>query len=182
VPSARQLTARLVVTILLVAIGILIILLPYILRRQKIPTPSLTAAATFTDCAVVPAGTPPPDSTAVMAAMNRVVDPEVGIGIADLGLVNALGVDSAGNVSATVILTVPECPYAGQLGAQAVKEVLKVPGVRRARVRLDPTLPWDPTRLTPKASELYRKRFGYLPRQNDEARNSNPESSSNAGK
>jgi metal-sulfur cluster biosynthetic enzyme len=163
VPTARQLSARLVVTILLVAIGVLVILLPYILKRQKIPSLSLTAATTFTDSAVVPAGTPPPDSTAVMAAMNRVVDPEVGIGIADLGLVNALNVDSAGNVSATVILTVPECPYAGQLGAQAVKEVLEVPGVRRASVRLDPTLPWDPTRLSPEAKQQYRKRFGYDP-------------------
>jgi metal-sulfur cluster biosynthetic enzyme len=157
---ARQFSVRIVVTILLVAIGILVILLPYILKRQKVPALSLTAATTFTDSAVVREGTPPPDSAAVMAAMNRVVDPEVGIGIADLGLVNTLEVDSAGNVSATVILTVPECPYAGQLGAQAVKGILKVPGVRRARVRLDPTLPWDPTRLSPEAWEQYRKRFG----------------------
>ena len=162
-PSARQLTVRLVVTILLVAIGVLVILVPYILMRQKVPALSLTAATTFTDSAVFPSGTPPPDSTAVMAAMNRVIDPEVGIGITDLGLVNGLDVDSAGNVSATVILTVPECPYAGQLGAQAVKEVLRVPGVRRASVRLDPTLPWDPSRLSPEAKQRYRKRFGYDP-------------------
>jgi len=161
VPSARQFSIRIVVTVLLIAVGILVIILPYILKRQKVPALSLTAATTFTDSAVITTGTPPPDSTAVMAAMNRVVDPEVGIGIADLGLVNGLDVDSAGNVSATVILTVPECPYAGQLGAQAVKEVLKVPGVRRVKVRLDPTLLWDPSRLSPEARELYRKRFGY---------------------
>ncbi len=158
--SAWRLPVRLIVTILLVAIGILVILLPYIVKRQKVPALALTAATTFTDSAIVPVGTPPPDSATVMAAINRVVDPEVGIGIADLGLVHAVEVDSAGNVNATVILTAPECPYAGQLGAQAVKEVLKVPGGRRASVRLDPTLPWDPTRLSPEARTLYRKRFG----------------------
>jgi metal-sulfur cluster biosynthetic enzyme len=157
---ARQFSVRIVITVVLVAIGILVILLPHIVKRQKVPALALTAATTFTDSATVPAGTPLPDSTAVMAAMNRVIDPEVGIGIADLGLVNDLGIDSAGNVSATVILTVPECPYAGQLGNQAVKEVLKVLGVRQARVRLDPTLPWDPTRLSPEAREQYRRRFG----------------------
>ena len=156
--NAWRLPLRLITTIVLIAIGILIIILPSWLKRGRLP--ALTVATTFSNFAVVPPGTPPPDSTAVMAAMNRVIDPEVGIGIADLGLVNDLDVDSAGNVSATVILTVPECPYAGQLGAQAMKEVLKVPGVRRASVRLDPTLPWDPSRLSPEARELYRKRFG----------------------
>lgn len=158
--NVRRISLRLITTIVLIAIGILMIILPSWLKRGRLPAFSLNAATTFTDSADVPAGTPPPESAAVMAAMNRVVDPEVGIGIADLGLVNALDIDSAGNVSATVILTVPECPYAGQLGAQAVKEVLKVPGVRRASVRLDPTLPWDPTRLSPEAREQYRKRFG----------------------
>ncbi len=157
--NVRRTSLRLITTIVLIAIGILIIILPSRLKRGRLP--ALTVATNFSDSAVVPPGTPPPDSAAVMAAMNRVVDPEVGIGIADLGLVNALNVDSAGNVRATVILTVPECPYAGQLGAQAVKEVLRVPGVRRASVRLDPTLPWDPSRLSPATRELYRKRFGH---------------------
>jgi metal-sulfur cluster biosynthetic enzyme len=178
--SARQLTARLVVTILLVVIGILVMLLPYLLRRQKLP--GLNATTFFSDSAAVPPGIPPPESATVMAALNRVVDPEVGIGIGDLGLVNALAVDSAGNASATVILTVPECPFARQLGAQAVKEIIAVRGVRRVRVRLDPTLPWDPSHLSPEASELYRKRFGYLSRQNDETRSPDPDSSSNPGK
>ena len=96
-----------------------------------------------------------------MAALRRVLDPEIGISIFDLGLVGALHIDSSGNVKATITLTTPECPYARQLGAQAVKEVIAVPGVRRAEVRRDPTIPWDPSRLTPEATELYRKRFGH---------------------
>ncbi len=145
---------------MLVGIGILVMNLPALLRRQRLPALGLTAATTFTDSANVPAGTPLPDSAAVMVALGRVFDPEIGISIVDLGLVNSLRIDSAGTVKATIILTTPECPYVQHLGVQATKEVIAVRGVRRVRVRLDPTLPWDPSRLTPEARELYRKRFG----------------------
>ena len=156
--NAWRLPLRLITTILLIAIGILVILLPYLLKRQKVPV--LGAAATFTDSANVPAGTPPPDSAAVMAALSRVIDPEIGISIVDLGLVDSLHIDSSGTVSVAIALTTPECPLIGQLGRQMTKAVIAVPGTRRVLVRLDPTLPWDPSRLSPGAKELYRKRFG----------------------
>jgi metal-sulfur cluster biosynthetic enzyme len=160
VTNVRRISLRLMTTIVLVGIGMLVMTLPSLLRRQRLPALGLSAASTFTDSANVPAGTPPPDSAAVMSALGRVIDPEIGISIADIGLVAALHLDSAGNVKATIILTTPECPYAGQLGAQAVKEVIAVPGVRRADVRMDPSIAWDPSRLSPGARELYRKRFG----------------------
>ena len=179
VNRAWRLPIRLTVTILLVAIGILIILLPYIVKRQRVP--ALLTPTIFTDSAAVPAGTLPPDSANVAATLRTVIDPEVGISIVDLGLVDSLRIDSSGNVNIAIALTTPECPVVGQLGRQTANVVIEVPGVRKVRVRLDPSLPWAPSRLSPEARELYRKRFGYLPRQNDEARDSNPGSSSNAG-
>jgi metal-sulfur cluster biosynthetic enzyme len=159
VTNVRRLSLRLITTIVLIAIGILVMVLPSWLKHGRLP--ALATATTFADSAAVPPGTAPPDSAAVMATLGRVVDPEIGISIVDLGLVGALHIDSLGKVKATIILTVPECPYAGQLGAQAVKEVIAVHGVRRVEVRMDPTIPWDPSRLTPEARELYRKRFGH---------------------
>jgi metal-sulfur cluster biosynthetic enzyme len=159
VTTVRRISLRLVTTILLTAIGILIILLPSLLRRQRLTPLRLSAASTFTDSANVPAGTPPPESAAVMTALGRVIDPEIGISIVDLGLVNSLHTDTSGNVSVAIALTIPECPVVSQLGTQAAREVIAVPGVRKVRVRLDPTLPWDPSHLSPEAKELYRKRF-----------------------
>lgn len=156
--NAWQLPLRLITTIVLIAIGILVIILPTWIKHGRLP--ALAAATTFTDSAIVPAGTPPPDSTAIMAALSRVIDPEIGISIVDLGLVDSVQVDSIGNVAVAVALTTPECPLVSQLGRRATKEIVAVPGVRRARVRMDPTIPWDPSRLTPEARELYRKRFG----------------------
>jgi metal-sulfur cluster biosynthetic enzyme len=97
-----------------------------------------------------------------MAALGRVLDPEIGISIVDLGLVGVLHIDSAGNVKATIILTTPECPYARQLGKLAAKEVIAVQGVRRVEVRMDPTIPWDPSRLSPEARERYQRMFRNL--------------------
>jgi len=157
VNNAWRLPLRLITTIVLIAIGILVIILPSWIKRGRLPI--LTAASSFTDSASVPAETPLPDSTAVMAALGRVVDPEIGISIVDLGLVNSLRIDSSGAVKVTIILTIRGCPYVQNLGAQAAKKVIAVQGVRKVRVRLDPTLPWDPSHLSPEARELYRKRF-----------------------
>lgn len=157
--KAWRLPLRLVTTIVLVAIGILVITLPSLLKRGRLPSLGLSAATTFTDSANVPAGTPTPDSAEVIAALSRVLDPEIGISIVDLGLVDSLQVDTSGGVYVALALTTPECPVVSQLGAQTAKEVLAVPGVRRVRVRLDPTLPWDPSRLTPEARERYRRFF-----------------------
>lgn len=158
--NAWRLPLRLITTIILVAIGILIILLPSLLRRQRMSPLRLSAATTFTDSTVVPAGTPPPESAAVMAALSHVIDPEVGISVIDLGLVDSLHIDSLGNVSVILALTTPECPVVSQIGKQAASAVVAVPGVRKVRVQLDPSLPWDPSRLSRAARELYRKRFG----------------------
>jgi metal-sulfur cluster biosynthetic enzyme len=159
VSNARRLSARIIVTIVLVSIGILVMNLPSLLRRQRLPAMGLSVPTTFTDSALVPAGTPLPDSAVILAALGRVLDPEIDISIVDLGLVHALHINSSGNVNVTIALTTPECPYGRQLGVQAVTEVKAVPGVRRVEIRMDPTIPWDPSLLTPEARERYRKRF-----------------------
>jgi metal-sulfur cluster biosynthetic enzyme len=159
VSNARRLSVRLITTIVLVGLGILVMNLPALLRRQRLPAMVLNVPATFTDSARVPPGTPPPDSAAIVAALGRVLDPEILISIVDLGLVHALYIDSSGSVGVTIALTTPECPYGRQLGAQAAREIKAVPGVRRVEVRMDPTIPWDPSRLSGEARARYRKRF-----------------------
>jgi metal-sulfur cluster biosynthetic enzyme len=162
VPNARRLPVRIVVTIVLIATGLLVIILPSWLKHGRLPT--LSTATTFTDSTVVPPGTAPPDSAQVMAALSRVLDPEIGISIVDLGLVDSLHIDSSGAVDVAIALTTPECPVISQIGIQTAKEVVSVPGVRRVEVRLDPTLPWSPDNLSPKAREQYQRMFrGVVP-------------------
>jgi len=159
VNRAWRLPVRIITTIVLIGVGILVTTLPSLLRRQRLTVAGLNVPTTFTDSAGVPAGSPTPDSAAVASALRRVLDPEIGISIVDLGLVSALRIDSSGNVAIAIILTTPECPYVRQLGAQAAKEVIAVQGVRRVEVRMDPTIPWDPSQLSPEARERYRRLF-----------------------
>ena len=157
--NVRRISLRLITTIVLIAIGILVIILPSVLRRKRLAVAELSATTTFTDSAAVPTGTPPPDSAAVMVALESVIDPEIGISIVDLGLVHTVHVDSSGDVDVAVALTVAECPAVSELGILTSEAAVAVHGVRRVKVRLDPRIPWDPSRLSPKARELYRKRF-----------------------
>lgn len=99
-----------------------------------------------------------PTSDAVREVLRqRVIDPELGINVVDLGLIYDVEV-SGGQISVDMTLTTPGCPLAGALAAQ-VEEVLRqaFPG-REVEV----SLVWEP-RWTPELmSEEARRHFGAL--------------------
>jgi len=159
VSIARRLSLRIVVTVILLAVGVLVMNLPALLRRQR-PVLDLQQLNTFIDSGSIRPGVSAPDSAAVAQALSRVMDPELDLSIVDMGLVESLAVDTAGNVRALMILTTPECPFAVQLARQAVKELKTVPGIRRIEVRLDPGIEWQPDRLTEQGRQRFREVFG----------------------
>ncbi|HHE48115.1 MAG TPA: metal-sulfur cluster assembly factor [Candidatus Acetothermia bacterium] len=88
---------------------------------------------------------------------ERVIDPELGINIVDLGLIYDVEI-SGGQISVDMTLTTPGCPLAGTLAAQ-VEEVLRqaFPGFD-----VEVSLVWEP-RWTPELmSEEARRHFGAL--------------------
>ena len=82
----------------------------------------------------------------VREALSTVEDPELHIGIIDLGLI--YGVDVAGpennEVAVTMTLTSPMCPV-GPMFKQAVEsKVASMDGVTATSVEITFTPPWDP--------------------------------------
>ncbi len=82
----------------------------------------------------------------VREALSTVEDPELHIGIIDLGLI--YGVDIAGpddsEVAVTMTLTSPMCPV-GPMFKQAVESrVASMEGVKTTTVEITFTPPWDP--------------------------------------
>jgi len=82
----------------------------------------------------------------VYEVLKDVQDPELNIGIVDLGLV--YGVEIAGeqkdDVTVTITLTSPMCPV-GPLFKEAVQsKVLSLEGIAKANVEITFTPPWDP--------------------------------------
>lgn len=113
---------RILASIALVGLGIVIINLPAIIRRDPGSRflPRLDPFAPVSDSGTVPADDIPTDSARVLDALRRVQDPEIDISIVDLGLVYRLAVDPDRNVGLTLILTVPECPFARVIAANAL--------------------------------------------------------------
>ena len=81
----------------------------------------------------------------VMDAIRPVQDPEMRLGIVDLGLVYDVVVAESGeDVTVKMTLTSPMCPV-GPMIMEAVHEsVARMPGVKSVNVELVWDPPWDP--------------------------------------
>lgn len=80
-------------------------------------------------------------------ALLPVKDPEIHIGIVDLGLIYGAAIEpmEEGNrVTVRVSLTSPTCPYGPMLLAMIHGALAQLPGVREVAVDLTFDPPWDP--------------------------------------
>jgi metal-sulfur cluster biosynthetic enzyme len=83
---------------------------------------------------------------AVREALKDVEDPELNLGILDLGLVYDVTCEGAAGEDVTVLMTLtsPMCPV-GPMFKQAVQsKVESVEGVKSANVEITFSPPWDP--------------------------------------
>ena len=75
-----------------------------------------------------------PGSTAIHAALEAVIDPELGASIVELGMVRDVAVGPDGEVRVGVALTTAACPLRGHISSEVRSRVLALPGVRDVRV------------------------------------------------
>ena len=81
----------------------------------------------------------------VLDALEPVIDPEMQIGIVDLGLIYDATVEEEGKkVTVKMTLTTPMCPYGPMLIGQVQDAVKNMQGVEDAKVDLVWDPPWDP--------------------------------------
>ena len=104
--------------------------------------------------------TPPlPDLTALRDALRKVIDPEVGMNIVDLGLIYNIGMAVDGSsVSVEMTMTSPACPM-GEMIVEDVESVLaeELP----AHVEREVKLVWDPPWSPEQMSDEARKHYGW---------------------
>jgi len=99
-----------------------------------------------------------PTPEQVRERLRDVIDPELGIGIVDLGLVYDVAVDDHAIV-VTMTMTTPACPLGDYL-EQAVEAALAdLAGHRLVTVQLVFDPPWSPDMITAEVREL----LGWLP-------------------
>jgi metal-sulfur cluster biosynthetic enzyme len=76
----------------------------------------------------------------IYEALKPVQDPEIRIGVVDLGLVYDVVVEEDGKVAVKMTLTTPACPYGEMLLTMVHRAAEEVEGVTGVQV----TLVWDP--------------------------------------
>lgn len=90
-----------------------------------------------------------PDVDALRTALRKVVDPEVGINIVDLGLIYRLESDGE-SVRIDLTMTSPACPLGDMIVAEVHSALSPLlPEGEHADVRLVWEPPWDPSMIAP---------------------------------
>ena len=83
----------------------------------------------------------------VMDAIKPIEDPELHLGIVELGLIYGVAINpqpEGEEVKLTMTFTSPFCPYGPQLKSMVQRSLAGVPGVKNAVVNIVFTPPWDP--------------------------------------
>ena len=93
----------------------------------------------------------------ILAKIAPVEDPEMRVGIVDLGLVYDVVFPDDRTLNILMTLTTPGCPYGPQLVEAVKNAVLKLDGVEKVNVELIWDPPWDPTDM---ASEYAKDILG----------------------
>jgi metal-sulfur cluster biosynthetic enzyme len=88
---------------------------------------------------------------AVELELAAIPDPELGIDIVSLGLIDGIEVDAEQRVHVRYTLTRLGCPAAPMLHAAIVSRASAVPGVRSADAELVMWPAWTPDRMSPAA-------------------------------
>lgn len=98
-----------------------------------------------------------PTKQEVIEALRPVQDPEIRIGVVDLGLIYDAIISDAGDVKVKMTLTTPACPYGEMLIRMCQREVEQLDGVTKCEIVLVWDPPWDPKEM---ASDLAKDQLG----------------------
>ncbi len=94
----------------------------------------------------------------VLTELNKTADPELGIGIVDLGLVADCDVHGD-YVKIAIRTTTPRCPFQPFIMMEAHRKLLQLNGIKGAEVEIQNEPPWRPDMM----SESARERLGFNP-------------------
>ncbi len=79
----------------------------------------------------------------IMAALAPVKDPELGLGVVDLGLIYDVIVDGP-KLTVLMTLTTPACPYGPELMEEVKMAGMRLKNIKNVDIELVWDPPWDP--------------------------------------
>ncbi len=85
----------------------------------------------------------------VLEHLRNLLDPELGINVVDLGLIEEIRIDESGRVYLAMLVTSPGCPLRDTLREGARYLLSSMAGVTDARVEILDHVIWSPDRIAP---------------------------------
>lgn len=98
-----------------------------------------------------------PSKDDLIEALRPIQDPEIRIGVVDLGLIYDVDINEKGEVKVKMTLTTPACPYGEMLISMCHRAVEELEGVTKVEVVLVWEPVWDPKEM---ASDLAKDMLG----------------------
>ena len=95
----------------------------------------------------------------VRSNLRRVIDPEIGINIVDLGLIYQIDVNEENDVQLLMTLTAPNCPYGDMILMESEFAIRSTEGVNLIQINLTFDPPWKPEMMT----DFAREKLGFKP-------------------
>ena len=80
----------------------------------------------------------------VRSNLRRVIDPEIGINIVDLGLIYQIDVNEENDVQLLMTLTAPNCPYGDMILMESEFAIRSTEGVNLIQINITFDPPWNP--------------------------------------
>jgi metal-sulfur cluster biosynthetic enzyme len=98
-------------------------------------------------------GAPPVTEERIYNALRKIIDPELGINIVDLGLIYDLQIQG-GEVSIRMTLTTRGCPMHGIFAHAVERAIRPLAGVTAARVEVVWEPRWNPDMISPEGRQV----------------------------
>lgn len=92
-----------------------------------------------------------PTTEQIEAALENVLDPELGVNIVDLGLIYGIEVSLEGIVLLRMTMTTPACPLRTYLARQIAMQLSRTDGIAGLRIEWTWDPPWTPEMMRPTA-------------------------------
>ena len=84
----------------------------------------------------------------VLSALQKVIDPDLGIDLVNLGLIYGIDVDGQGNCQVTMTLTMMGCPLTDVLNHDITTAVEGVDGVNKCTINVVWEPAWGPDKMS----------------------------------
>lgn len=86
--------------------------------------------------------------------LNKVIDPEMGLGLVDIGLIYNVDIDKDGLAQVHMTLTSPACPVGPQLIKQVEDRMRIYEGVKKVDIEVVWDPPWQQDMIDPDIRDL----------------------------